>query len=88
MPTTGVLVETLLARGTARDQVDAEQAVDRLALAPADNGWVIRELMLLRLRALLAQTRGARRVTEISSSDTARWPHRWATKGTWHGPRR
>ncbi|MCW2689504.1 MAG: rane-anchored adenylyl cyclase [Mycobacterium sp.] len=59
VPTTGVLVETLLARGTARDQVDAEQAVDRLALAPADNGWVIRELMLLRLRALLAQTRGA-----------------------------
>jgi adenylate cyclase len=59
VPTTGVLVETLLARGTAGDQVDAEQAVDRLALAPADNGWVIRDLMLLRLRALLAQTRGA-----------------------------
>ena len=59
VPTTGVLVETLLARGTARDQGDAEHAVDRLALAPADNGWVIRELMLLRLRALLAQTRGA-----------------------------
>jgi class 3 adenylate cyclase len=59
VPTTGVLVETLLARGTARDQVDAEHAVDRLAIAPADNSWVIRELMLLRLRALLAQTRGA-----------------------------
>ncbi len=59
VPTTGVLVETLLARGTARDQVDAERAVDRLAVAPADNGWVIRDLMLLRLRALLAQTRGA-----------------------------
>ena len=59
VPTTGVLVETLLARGTARDQVDAEHAVDRLALAPADNGWAMRELMLLRLRALLAQTRGA-----------------------------
>jgi hypothetical protein len=59
VPTTGVLVETLLARGTARDQGDAEHAVDRLALAPADSGWVIRELMLLRLRALLAQTRGA-----------------------------
>ncbi len=44
VPTTGVLVETLLARGTARDQGDAEH---------------IRELMLLRLRALLAQTRGA-----------------------------
>jgi hypothetical protein len=52
------LVETLLARGTARDQVDAEHAVDRLALTPADNGWAIRELMLLRLRALSAQTRG------------------------------
>ena len=45
VPTTGVLVETLLARGTARDQVDAERAVDRLALVPADNGWVIRDLM-------------------------------------------
>ena len=33
--------------------------MDRLALAPADNGWVIRDLMLLRLRALLAQARGA-----------------------------
>jgi hypothetical protein len=29
-----------------------------LALAPADNGWVIRELTLLRLCALLARTRG------------------------------
>jgi len=28
------------------------------------------------------------RVTEISSSDTGRWPHRWATRATWHGPRR
>jgi hypothetical protein len=58
VPTTGVLVETLLARGTARDRVDAEHAVDRLALAPADKGWAIRELMLLRLRALLARARG------------------------------
>ena len=85
MPTTGVLVETLLARGTARDQVDAEHAVNRLAFAPADNGWAIRELMLLRLRALLAQTRGATAHYRDLVERYARWPHRWATKGMWHG---
>jgi len=26
--------------------------------------------------------------TEKIGTATARWPHRWATKGTWHGPRR
>ena len=35
------------------------RTVDGLALAPAGNGWVIRDRMPLRPRALLAQTRGA-----------------------------
>ncbi|MDT5301661.1 MAG: hypothetical protein QOG79_4903 [Mycobacterium sp.] len=58
VPTTGVLVETLLARGTAGDVAEAEAAMQRLAAAPADDGWVMRDITLLRLRALVAHTRG------------------------------
>ena len=53
-PATGVLVETLLDRGTDGDVAKAEAAIERLAAAPADEGLVIREIWLLRLRALLA----------------------------------
>ncbi len=38
-PATGVLVETLLDRGTDADVVEAEAAMERLAAAPADEGW-------------------------------------------------
>ena len=55
---TGVLVETLLDRGAESDVVEAEAAIIRLADAPADDGVVIREIWLLRMRALMAQTRG------------------------------
>ena len=55
---TGVLVETLLDRGTAADVVEAEAAIERLAAAPADEGLVMRDIWLLRLRALLAQAHG------------------------------
>jgi class 3 adenylate cyclase len=54
-PLTGVLVETLLDRGAESDVVEAEAAIDRLAAAPADDRLVIREIWLLRLRALLAR---------------------------------
>ena len=37
---------------------EAEAAIIRLADAPADDGLVIREVWLLRLRALLARARG------------------------------
>jgi len=57
-PATGVLVETLLDRGTDADVVEAEAAIIRLADAPADDGLVIREIWLWRLRALLARARG------------------------------
>jgi hypothetical protein len=57
-PATGVLVETLLDRGTESDVVEAEAAMARLAAAPADDGIAIREIWLLRLRALLAQALG------------------------------
>jgi class 3 adenylate cyclase len=58
VPATGVLVETLLDRGAERDVVEAEAAIERLAAAPADEGLVIREIWLLRLRALLARAHG------------------------------
>ncbi len=56
--TTGVLVETLLDRGTEHDLAEAEAAIERLAAAPADEGLAIREIWLQRLRALLARARG------------------------------
>jgi hypothetical protein len=37
---------------------EAEAAVERLAVAPADEGLVIREIWLLRLQALLARAHG------------------------------
>jgi len=58
IPATGVLVETLVDRGADGDVAEAEAAVKRFASAPADEGLVIREILLLRLRALLARARG------------------------------
>jgi hypothetical protein len=58
IPATGVLVETLLERGADDDVAGAEAAIERLADAPADEGLVIREFCLLRLRALLARAHG------------------------------
>ena len=55
---TGVLVETLLDRGAESDVAEAEAAIERVAAAPAEEGGVIREIWLLRLRALLARARG------------------------------
>jgi class 3 adenylate cyclase len=55
IPATGVLVETLLDRGDESDVAEAEAAIERLAEAPAEDGLVIREIWLLRLRALLAR---------------------------------
>jgi hypothetical protein len=45
-------------RGTDADVAEAEVAIERLAAAPADEGLVIREIWLLRLRALLARAHG------------------------------
>jgi hypothetical protein len=58
VPATGVLVQTLLDRGAESDVGEAEAAIERLAAAPTDEGLVIREIWLLRLRALLARARG------------------------------
>jgi class 3 adenylate cyclase len=58
VPATGVLVETLLDRGADADVAEAEAAIERLAAAQGDEGLVIRDVWLLRMRALLAQARG------------------------------
>jgi hypothetical protein len=58
IPATGFLAETLLDRAADGDVAEAEAAIERLAAAPDDEGLVIREIWLLRLRALLARAQG------------------------------
>jgi hypothetical protein len=58
IPATSVLVETLLDRGAERDVAEAEAAIERLAAAPADEGLVLRDIWLQRMRALLARAQG------------------------------
>ena len=57
-PASTVLAESLLRRGTAQDLQEAQTAVDRLAAVPTDPGFVLNEIQLLRLRALLSRARG------------------------------
>jgi adenylate cyclase len=54
---TSVLVVALLERGTEGDVVEADAAIERLAAAPIDD-LVVRDVTILRLRALLVRTRG------------------------------
>ncbi len=57
--TTRVMVDTLLARGEEADIREAEAATERLAAnTREDGGVVMREVTLLRMRALLARARG------------------------------
>ena len=58
VPATGVLVETLLDRGTDGDVAEAEAARQRLADAATDGGFAMYDIWLLRLHALLARARG------------------------------
>jgi hypothetical protein len=55
VPATAALVETLLARGADADLAEAEAAIEQLAAAPADEDVVLRDIWLLRLRALRAR---------------------------------
>jgi adenylate cyclase len=52
---TRVLVESLLQRGTSADLKEAQAAINRLAAEPTDPGFVLFEVPLLRMRALLAR---------------------------------
>jgi hypothetical protein len=54
----GVLVETLLERGSGDDLSEAQKAFERLANLQAEQDSAILEITLLRLRALLARARG------------------------------
>lgn len=58
IPATGVLVETLLDRRADGDVAEAAAAIERLAAAPAEDGLVMRDIWLLRMRALLALAHG------------------------------
>jgi hypothetical protein len=55
---TGVLVEALLERGAEGDLAEAQEEIDWLANLPTDEGSAIREITLLRLRALMSRARG------------------------------
>jgi adenylate cyclase len=54
---TGLLVEVLLSRAAEDDVAEADAAVERLAAIPGDE-WVARDIMVLRLRTMLAKARG------------------------------
>jgi adenylate cyclase len=54
----GVLVEALLQRGGDADLEEAQAAIERLAAVPTDPGFVLHEITLQRLRALLARALG------------------------------
>ena len=58
IPAMGVLVETLLDRGAEADVAEAEAAIERLAAAPIDDDLPMRDIWLLRVRALLARAHG------------------------------
>jgi class 3 adenylate cyclase len=55
---TGVLMQTLLERGAEGDLAEAQEAIDRLTNLWVDDGSAMREITLLRLRALLARAHG------------------------------
>ena len=55
---TVALVESLLRRGSDTDLQEAAAAIERLAAVPTDPGFVLNEIPLLRMRALLAQALG------------------------------
>jgi class 3 adenylate cyclase len=72
---TTVLVEALLERCTDTDLQEAQAKIERLAVVPTDPGFVLHELPLLRLRALLARARG----DEVTYRDFADRYRRMAT---------
>jgi adenylate cyclase len=51
-------VTALLVRNDDGDRDEAQAVIDRLAGVPVEAGFVLNELWLLRMRALLARARG------------------------------
>ena len=52
------MVQALLDRGCDGDLAEAEAAIDRMESLPVDFRWAARDIAVLRLRALLSQSRG------------------------------
>jgi hypothetical protein len=75
-------VETLLERGAEGDLAEAQEAIDRLANLPADDGSAVLEITLLRLRALLARAAAMMLPTATLWGAIARWRNRLASKHT------
>jgi hypothetical protein len=82
IPATGVLVEALLDRGADGDVAEAEAAITRLADAPTDDGLAVRDIWLLRLRALLARAHGDAAAYPHKRDRYRTWRHHWASRGT------
>jgi adenylate cyclase len=57
-PAATVLVETLLRRGAAADRAEAGAVIDSVAAVPTEPGFVLHDIAVLRLRALLARHDG------------------------------
>jgi class 3 adenylate cyclase len=55
---TSFLVEALLARGTESDLAEADRAIERLAGIMPGLVWAVKDIIVVRLRTLLAQARG------------------------------
>jgi adenylate cyclase len=55
---TAILVEALVERGTGSDLRAAQSALDRLEAVPVTPGFVMHEVQLLRMRALLTRAHG------------------------------
>jgi hypothetical protein len=53
-----VLVDSLLRRGTDSDLVEAQTAIARLAAVSTSSGIAVFDVVVLRLRALLARAQG------------------------------
>ena len=53
-----MLVEALLQRDSGTDLREARAAIERLAAAPTDTGFVLQETWLLRMSALLGLAHG------------------------------
>jgi adenylate cyclase len=55
---TAAFVQSLLLRGSDDDLQEAAAEIERLAAVPTDPGFVLNEIQLLRMHALLARARG------------------------------
>jgi len=85
---TSELVESLLRRGSDADVRDAQAAVDRLAAFPIEPGFVLHDIWLLRLRALMARARGDDTTYRTFGTNTEKLLQNWASRATCRGRRR